>query len=122
MCMLSSPIIPYHVGIEEFSTLSETTRTRFSKVIIWQIQLYYRIDLTLTNKVVKRSRTFLQIEVDSLLRAIVTMSNKDRHYSIIRRVHRISLTTDTSIIIREAISNGCPLTYISRDIADRTYS
>jgi hypothetical protein len=52
----------------------------------------------------------------------VTMSNKDRHYSIIRRVHRISLTTYTRIIIREAISNGCPLTYISRDIADRTYS
>jgi hypothetical protein len=50
------------------------------------------------------------------------MSNKDRHYSIIRRVHRISLTTYTRIIIREAISNGCPLTYISREIADRTYS
>jgi hypothetical protein len=120
MCMLSSPNIPYHVGIEEFSTLSETTRTRFSKVIIWQIPLYCGIDLT--NKVVERSSTFLQIEVDSLLRVIVTIPNRDRHYSIIRRVHRISLTTDTRIIIREAISNGCPLTYISREIADRTRS
>jgi len=55
--MLSSPIIPYHVGIEEFSTPSETTRTRFSKVIIWQIPLYYGIDLTLTNKVAERSST-----------------------------------------------------------------
>jgi len=35
--MLSSPIIPYYVGIEEFSTPSKTTRTRFSKVIIWPL-------------------------------------------------------------------------------------
>jgi len=38
--MLSSPIIPYYVGIEEFRTPFETTRTRFSRVIIWQIPLH----------------------------------------------------------------------------------
>ena len=57
--MLSGPIIPYHVSIEEYSTPSETTRTRFSKVIIWQIPLYYGIDLTIPNKVVERSNIFL---------------------------------------------------------------
>jgi len=38
--MLSSQIIQYYVGIEEFSTPSMTLRTRFSMVIIWQIPLH----------------------------------------------------------------------------------